>query len=776
VGIPASTIARLGMDLEGHRLAPDTTVILDEMSQTSTADAVVVLDAVAATPGAQLWCLGDPRQSPSVRAGGLATELERLAIDGAVPAPTLGVNRRQHDPLDQQALAALRVGEVAHSQAMRTEAGWEHEAATPAATREALAEAVVGDVTRHGTKSVAALAVSHGDCEDLADRIRARLAEAGRLSGPILTGPGWTCTRTYAAGDRVLLHASVGRGKARVHNGTTATVTQVSEAGLVVRTDAGAELSLPRAFVEGRRSDATPKVSHAWARTIDGAQGATFEQVHLLGNAALSHPSGYVGQSRSRLPTHTWNVARLVDDDHGGRLADDRSAPEAVAAAMARRPLATLAAADDPNVLDRELSAQLAEHIAVLADRPADVSQELEQAGAGLHRAEETHRAAVHRAAYARDRLEYHNPLTRLRREGRHDHARRMEAMDRASRDVREAREQVEARQARLANLQRAQHRRASFDAAEGWREAKAAEVSRVLSHHWAQASLAVARQSDPLAFGTERLREARATYAADLDRLRASLPRNAGDDVTRAEAEVRRVERNRSDVLHQMQEAERALALASQRRWGRIDRDARETALRRHRWARSGLEGADAGVKQAREHLADVRAQQARYEHALAATASERRELSQAVADLDDALERTRPERVPSLARQEIAPAHLVDALGPLPEGPGPRAVWSALAVEVEAFRDRHPGRGLDEEVSRWHDPGLHADQEHLHQLLARAGDLVAAGNQLSLDTDPLRELSPEGWVVQLEQAQELAPRLPEPALEQSLSMDLGW
>ena len=109
-------------------------------------------------------------------------------------------------------------------------------------------------------------------------------------------------------------------------------------------------------------------------------------------------------------------------------------------------------------------------------------------------------------------------------------------------------------------------------------------------------------------------------------------------------------------------------------------------------------------------------------------------------------------------------------------PRAPGARAVWCALAVEMEEFRDRHPGRGLHEDVSRWHDPGLHADQQHLHQVLARAGDLLAAGDQLSLDVDPLRELSPEGWSVQLEQAHELAPRLPEPALEQSLGMDLGW
>ncbi len=127
------------------------------------------------------------------------------------------------------------------------------------------------------------------------------------------------------------------------------------------------------------------------------------------------------------------------------------------------------------------------------------------------------------------------------------------------------------------------------------------------------------------------------------------------------------------------------------------------------------------------------------------------------------------------ALARQEITPAHLVDALGPLPGGPGPRAVWCALDAEVEHFRDRHPGRDLHEGVSRWHDPGLYADQEHLHQLLARAGDLVAVGAHLSVDADPLRELSPGGWTAHLEQARELAPRLPEPALHHSLEMDVG-
>ncbi|HSH61568.1 MAG TPA: hypothetical protein VK988_18360, partial [Acidimicrobiales bacterium] len=511
-------------------------------------------------------------------------------------------------------------------------------------------------------------------------------------------------------------------------------------------------------------------------RTIDGAQGGTWEQVHMLGSAALSHPSGYVGQSRSRFPTHTWNVSRLVDGDHGGRLADDRSTPETVAAAMARQPLTTLAAVDDPNVLDRELSAELAEHRAVLATRPPEVSRELAQARQDLRQAEERHQAAVHRASYARERLEHHNPLTRVRREGRDDHARRIKAMDRASRDVRLAAEQVEARRAELAELQRAQARRLAFDATEGWRKAKAAEVSQALSQHWAQATLAVARQGDPLAFGTERLRQARVTLAADLDRLGADLPPDASDRVRRAQAELARAERNRSTAVNRMEEAEQDLALASQRRWGRIDKPARDEALRRRSWARSSLQGAEVTVQRAQDHLRPARADQFRREQALAATADRRQELSQAVADLDDALQRSRPERVQALAGQEITPAHLVHALGPLPEGPGPRAVWCALAEEVEQFRDRHPGREVDEEVDRWRQPDVHADQEGLHDLLDRAPELIAVGKHLSIEADPLRDLSPQGWAAQRGQAEALAPRLPEPALEQSLGMVLGW
>ncbi len=131
VGLEALTIARLRIELEARALAPSTVVVLDEVSQVATRDAAAVLQAVVSTPGAQLWCLGDVRQSQAVGAGGLAVEVARLGAEGAIVAPALVVNRRQRQVEDQMALAELREGRASASQAMRTEAGWEHEEPTP---------------------------------------------------------------------------------------------------------------------------------------------------------------------------------------------------------------------------------------------------------------------------------------------------------------------------------------------------------------------------------------------------------------------------------------------------------------------------------------------------------------------------------------------------------------------------------------------------------------------------------------------------------------------
>jgi hypothetical protein len=122
-------------------------------------------------------------------------------------------------------------------------------------------------------------------------------------------------------------------------------------------------------------------VSHAWARTIDGVQGGTWGQIHLLATPALDRYRGYVGQSRSIQPTHTWNTTPQPIDDHGGRLVQPYSTPaEQIAAALARAQPKTFAAIADPDRYDRQIRAEQAAHRVALDERPPDVTDQLRRA------------------------------------------------------------------------------------------------------------------------------------------------------------------------------------------------------------------------------------------------------------------------------------------------------------------------------------------------------------------------------------------------------------
>jgi conjugative relaxase-like TrwC/TraI family protein len=120
-GLSARTIAQFRIDLTSGTLPTGTVVILDEISQTSTRDGHTVLAAVGACPGVQLWILGDPRQAPAVKAGGIAAEIDTRATTGSIPAAQLAVNRRQVDPDDCRALNLLRGGDPVASEQLRRE-------------------------------------------------------------------------------------------------------------------------------------------------------------------------------------------------------------------------------------------------------------------------------------------------------------------------------------------------------------------------------------------------------------------------------------------------------------------------------------------------------------------------------------------------------------------------------------------------------------------------------------------------------------------------------
>ena len=485
-GVPAITIARFALD--GAALPPGAVVVLDEISQVATADAETVLAAVAATSDARLWCLGDPHQAQAVRAGGLGTELARLGDEGRIPSPQLTENRRQLEAAERRALASYRAGHIALSQAIRSQHGWEHDLGSPHATREALADAVAADVAIHGPAGVVALAVAHADCEDLADRIRQRLHDAGHIHGPDLVGPAWHHgERRYAAGDRILVHGTLRTGGQRLPNGTVLTVAALADDGLRAVDGAGRAVILPRPFIEGHRTDGSPNMSHAWARTVDGVQAGTWTQVHLLGTAALERFTGYTGQSRSRHATHTWNVTRLPDIDHGGVLADQRTPDKEVLNALGRVPDTGFAVHDTPSRL-ADLLAERAEHQAVLATRPPERLRHLRDAERKLDYALKNREEAIWRLDNARREVAELGGLSQLRRRGRHDKAALIDRIDRFQGDVGRAEQAVAGCEAHLGQRQTEFAQEVAWEVQHGWRterlDAVEAELSDIEGDH----------------------------------------------------------------------------------------------------------------------------------------------------------------------------------------------------------------------------------------------------------------------------------------------------
>lgn len=534
-GLDASTIARFRLD--GASVAAGSVVVLDEISQVSTRDADAVLGAMSATPGAVLWCLGDDDQGRSVQPGGLAAELRRLADADHVAAAELTVNRRQRDPAERDALAIYRSGAIAESQAARSTHGWEHQRQTPAATRDALAAAAVADADDLGAEEVVVLAVSHVDCEDLADRIRSVRIARGELSGPSLAGPGWgPNARRYAASDRILFHTSLMVDGRRFTNGSTGTITAINERAAVAQMDDGTALVIPAGFVRGERIDGTPNMSHGWARTIDGAQGGTWEQVHLLATPNLDRLTAYVGQSRGRAPSHTWNTTPpLSGEEHGDVVTDPRDPAEQILAAVGQVPERRFAAADDPLVLDRQLRAERAEHETALAAVPPDLATLRRRYTAMVARGEHEAKRLWDQLGRLDHQIAKTGGLRQLRPDTRRAHRGLLAVRDTTATRLDDTQDQLRSDRASAHRAVSAVDEHARWMRANQWRHREIDRIDRQLADHWADTVLAAVHQDDPLAYGHERLRNARAVLATrpredaerDLEVLDAALGRD---------------------------------------------------------------------------------------------------------------------------------------------------------------------------------------------------------------------------------------------------------
>ena len=479
-------------------------------------------------------------------------------------------------------------------------------------------------------------------------------------------------------------------------NGTTATVEHVDHHGLAVRLDGGATAVLRGSFVQGTRRDGTPNVSHGWARTVDGAQGGTWESCHLLGSSALDAFRGYSGQSRSRQPTHTWNTATIAVVDHGGVLADRRTATEVVVAALGRQPDTRLAARSDPFIIDRQLFGHIHAHEAVLAGQPPDRAADLAVAEQELAaaRARQTHLESV--AAGTADRLNGLGARSVLSAFGRGER-RRWQTKLAADRDAVE-----EAKAARIditstvERLRREQTLHECFERIHGWRRTEISQLQDRLDHHWAEVIAACIRADDPLAYGIDRLRHARATVAGDLDDLNATIPvdREAERGETRRQLAV--VSLQRRDHERDLADAEAVAEQAARRRWGRRDQTAIGTAGQDVDRQRQHLQQSVAAQSDLKQRFSQLVEHQYHRGEVLAETYPRRVKLSDALSEIDGALDRTRPERVQALTEHGPITSSTCSAHPPTTPPTGPCGnTWptSSKPISINNYPHR-PGK----------------------------------------------------------------------------------
>ncbi len=362
-----------------------------------------------------------------------------------------------------------------------------------------------------------------------------------------------------------------------------------------------------------------------------------------------------------------------------------------VAQALARQADPTLAARSDPWTADRQLADQIAEHERVLAGRPADPHEALAAALKELAPAEAWLAKMDAVAAYSASELDSQGALAGLSRRGRQERRHLQESLAVDRRQAQDAKDRRDDIAARVAALQRDREVLERFERAEGWRRDDLRRLHEQLDGHWARVVAASVRADDPLAFGIDKLRHARATTAARVNQLDAQVPPDRGDQWQQAR-------RHLPDLLRARHHAEQALTAsranlddASRRRWGRHDHEAIAAAKAKVAFCEQRMEQALTAERDHCDQLAAIAGHPQQRKQVITDRAARRNELASTLAQLDAALDHTRAERVHALADEP--PTYQVERLGEPPRSTAGRAVWCHHALTIEAAIDRNDG-----------------------------------------------------------------------------------
>lgn len=437
-GIPSATIDRLLADLTGpHSAGLDdhTVVVVDEAAMVGTRKLDRLL-TLANHNGAKVVLVGDPCQLPEIDAGGAFRGLhERL--DG----PRLLDNRRQSQPWERHALAALRDGDSGDAFDAYLQHDRVHQATSAKLARNLLVDR--WHTAHQAGEQALMVAARLDDVDDLNRRARHLLQVNGTLRPDEIVLGG----RAYACGDEVL--ALRNDYRLGLLNGTRGTIDAIDPRGqtLLITTVTGDRRQVPFAYAE------TGRLTHGYATTIHKAQGATVDRCFVLVDDTLSREHAYTALSRGR---HGNDLFILTDD----RRAAERHGPEldpdpldALRAAVGRSASKHLAHDHtDPAESLQHLIARRDHLTARLTDAPPDPANEVRTVRDRLQQQQHALDAARQRRDSWQHELDNLGPVDRLLRTSRRNEIH--EQIHRAERDTHKAEARLDTLRQELHDLE----------------------------------------------------------------------------------------------------------------------------------------------------------------------------------------------------------------------------------------------------------------------------------------------------------------------------------
>jgi conjugative relaxase-like TrwC/TraI family protein len=300
-GVRALNTSRLLAALDrGEALAPGTVLLVDEAGMVGTRKYWRLAEHVTAA-GGKLIGVGDSRQLAEIEAGGAFR-----AISERFGAVELAGNRRQVDPDEIRALAALRDGDVDAYVLFEEQRGRITVADDPTNARRAQLADWWQARERHAGQEAVLVALHRSSVAELNANAHALMRSAGRLGDDEVA----TADRAFAVGDRVMLlrnHATLD-----VDNGDRGLVVDVDTGrrALTVELEAGREVGIPDWYLDAGWVD------HGYALTAHKLQSTTVDRTFALAADGLYQEAGYSIASRARHETHFYLASHADLADH----------------------------------------------------------------------------------------------------------------------------------------------------------------------------------------------------------------------------------------------------------------------------------------------------------------------------------------------------------------------------------------------------------------------------------------------------------------------------